>query len=102
MYVKALAKIASRYAPSRALSFDSVHLFKTLQLMNERGHVSRSSLCTELSFGDGVVRTLLRHLKMQGLINSTKSGTRLTEKGMTILSELVSSIQVYLNLGGSR
>jgi hypothetical protein len=92
MYVKALAKIASRYAPSRVLSFDSVHLFKTLQLMNERGHVSRSSVCKELSLGDGVVRTLLKHLKMQGLINSTKSGTRLTEKGMTILSGLVSSI----------
>jgi Domain of unknown function (DUF4443) len=92
MYVKALAKIASRYAPSRVLSFDSVHLFKTLQLMNEKGHVSRSSVCKELSLGDGVVRTLLKHLKMQGLINSTNSGTRLTEKGMTILSGLVSSI----------
>jgi Domain of unknown function (DUF4443) len=92
MYVKALAKIASRYAPSRVLSFDSVHLFKTLQLMNEKGHVSRSSVCKELSLGDGVVRTLLKHLKMQGLINSTKSGTRLTEKGMAILSGLVSSI----------
>jgi phosphoglycolate phosphatase-like HAD superfamily hydrolase len=29
---------------------------------------------------------------MKGLIKSTKSGTRLTEKGMTILSGLVSSI----------
>jgi hypothetical protein len=98
MYVKSLTKIASRYAPCRVLSFDSVHLFKTLQLMNERGHVSRSSLCKELSLGEGVVRTLLRHLKMQGLIQSTNSGTILTEKGMTILSGLVSSIPAETNI----
>ena len=105
MYVKALAKIPNRYAPSKVLSIDSVQLFKTLQVMIERGYVNRPLLCKELSLGDGVVRTLLKHLKMQGLINSTKSGTRLTEKGMTILSELVSSIlqkQVYLNLRGSK
>jgi ribosomal protein S25 len=92
IYVKALAKIASRYAPSRVISFDSVHLFKTLQLMEEKEHISRSLLCKELSLGEGVVRTLLKHLKMQGLIKSTNSGTRLTEKGMTILCGLVSSI----------
>src|SRR6478752_9872405 len=67
IYVKALTKIASRYAPSRSLSFNLVHLFKALQLMEEKGHVSRSLLCKELSLGEGVVRTLLKHLKMQGL-----------------------------------
>jgi hypothetical protein len=43
MYVKALAKIANRYAPSRVLSF-IVHNFKALQLMEEKGHVSRALL----------------------------------------------------------
>ena len=54
--------------------------------------MSRALLCKELSLGEGVVRTLLKHLKMQDLIESTKSGTRLTEKGMTMLSGLLSSI----------
>jgi len=48
MYVKALAKNPSRYAPSKVLSIDPVCLFKTLQPMNWRGYVSRSSLCKEL------------------------------------------------------
>jgi hypothetical protein len=65
VYVKALAKIASRYAPSRALSFNFVHLFKTLQLMEYKGHMSRASLCKELSLGEGVIRTLLKHLKIK-------------------------------------
>jgi hypothetical protein len=98
MYVKALAKIASRYAPSRALSFNLVHLFKALQLMEEKGHVSRALFCKELSLGEGVVRTLLKHLKMQGLIESTKNGTRLTKKGMTTLSGLLCSVPTEMNI----
>ena len=98
MYVKALAKIASRYAPSRALSFNLVHLFKALQLIEEKGHVSRALLCKELSLGEGVVRTLLKHLKMQDLIESTKNGTTMTEKGMTMLSGLVSSMPVQISI----
>jgi hypothetical protein len=92
MYVKTLANIASRYAPSRILSFNLAHLLKALQLMEERGHVSRPLLCEELSLGEGVVRTLLKHLKMKDLIETRNSGTRLTEKGISILSGLVSSI----------
>ena len=48
MYVKALAMIASRYAPSRILSFDSVHVFKVLHLIESKGHVSRNILCASL------------------------------------------------------
>ena len=92
MYVKTLANVASRYAPSRILSFNLAHLLKALQLMEERGHVSRPLLCEELSLGEGVVRTLLKHLKMKDLIETKNSGTRLTEKGISILSGLVSSI----------
>ena len=92
IYVKTLAKIASRYAPSRTPSFNLAHLLKALQLMEKRGHVSRPLLCRELSLGEGVVRTLLKHVKMKDRIETTNSGTRLTEKGITILSGLVSSI----------
>ncbi|HET7283538.1 MAG TPA: hypothetical protein VFI70_02540, partial [Nitrososphaeraceae archaeon] len=34
----------------------------------------------------------------QGLIKSTKSGTRLTEKGMTTLSELLSSVHGEMSI----
>jgi ribosomal protein S19E (S16A) len=66
--------------------------------VEEKEHVSRSSLCKELSLGEGVVRTLLKHLKMQCLIESTKNGTRLTEKGMTTLSELLSSVPAEMSI----
>jgi hypothetical protein len=91
-YVKVLTKIASRYAPSRMLSFELVHIFKVFQLLDKNEHVSRTLLCQELSLGEGSVRTLVKHLKMQSLAKSTNGGTRLTEKGKALSSALLQSI----------
>jgi Domain of unknown function (DUF4443)/CggR N-terminal DNA binding domain len=102
-YVKLLRKIASAddvndNIPSILFSFDLVHVFKALQLIENKGHVSRSLLCKELSLGEGVIKTLVKHLKMQGLIESTKSGTRMTQKGKTISLQLFSSIPVETSI----
>jgi Domain of unknown function (DUF4443)/CggR N-terminal DNA binding domain len=98
MYVKALAKIASRYAPSRILSFDSVHVFKVLQLIESKGHVSRNILCKELSLGEGSVKTLVKQLKTQGIIESTRAGTTTTSKGKRISEQLLSAIPAEMSL----
>ena len=98
MYIKALFKVAGKYAPSRSISFDIVHIFKTLQLIEDRGHVSRGLLSKELALGGGIVKTLIKHLKMQDMIHTTKSGTKMTEKGRSIYSHLRSSIPAELNV----
>ena len=98
MYVRALEKIASRYAPSRLLSFDSVHVFKVLQLIENKGHVSRNLLCKELSLGEGSVKTLVKHLKTQGVIETTKAGTRITSKGKKLSSQFFSVIPAEMSL----
>jgi predicted transcriptional regulator len=98
MYVKALAKIARRYAPSRILSFDSVHVFKVLQLVESKGHVSRKILCKELSLGEGSVKTLVKHLKAQGIIESTKAGTTITPKGKRMSEQFFSVIPAEMSL----
>lgn len=97
-YVKTLQKVADRYAPSRVLSFDMVHVFKTLQLIQENGHVSREKLCQDLGLGEGTIKTLVRHLKMQNLIESTNAGTTMTKKGNSFFSELLSSIPSEISL----
>jgi hypothetical protein len=91
-YVKALTKIASRYAPSRMLSFELVHVFKALQLLDKNEHVSRTLLRQELALGEGSIRTLVKHLKMHNLVKSTNAGTKMTEKARAISSELLQSI----------
>src|SRR5919106_2200497 len=98
MYIKALFKVAGKYAPSRSISFDIVHIFKTLQLIEDRGHVSRGLLSKELALGGGIVNTLIKHLKMQDMIHTTKSGTKMTDKGRSIYSHLRSSIPAELNV----
>ena len=97
-YVKTLQKVADRYAPSRVLSFDMVHVFKTLQVIQENGHVSREKLCKDLGLGEGTIKTLVRHLKMQNLIESTNAGTTMTKKGNSFFSELLSSIPSEISL----
>jgi hypothetical protein len=92
MLIRALTKVASKYAPSRGLSFGVVHIFKTLQLIDRDGHVGRELLCKELGLGEGSIKTLIKHLKMNNLVRTSNHGTVMTERGRAIFSELVESI----------
>jgi hypothetical protein len=91
-YVKTLQEISSRYAPSRILSFDIAHIFKALQLIADKGHISRDLLCQELNLGEGSIKTLIKHLKMQDLIETSNAGTRMSGKGKRIFYQILSSV----------
>jgi hypothetical protein len=91
-YVKTLLEISSRYAPSRILSYDMAHIFKTLQLMHDEGHISRELLCNKLNLGEGSIKTLVKHMKMQDMVHTSNSGTRLSDKGSDLYSHLHASI----------
>lgn len=97
-YVKTLQKVASRIAPSRILSFQIVHVLKTLQLAQERGHVSRHTLCKKLDLGEGTVKTLVKHLKIHDLVETDNTGTRISEKGNKLLSELELSMPAEMSI----
>ncbi len=88
LVVNTLKSISSRYAPSRILSFNSAHVFKTLQLLKKDGHVSRLLLTNELGLGEGSIKTLIKHLKMEKLIFTTQKGTTMTERGEKIFEEM--------------
>ncbi|HJS68732.1 MAG TPA: DUF4443 domain-containing protein [Nitrososphaera sp.] len=98
MYIKALEKVASRYAPSRALSFDVVHVFVALQLIENGGRTSRDALCSGLALGEGTVKTLVKHLKMHGLVQTSNGGTKMTVKGKGICEGLLSAIPSEMSL----
>ena len=91
-YIKTLLAVSSRYAPSRLLSYDMAHIFKALQMMHRKGHVSRRSLCYELNLGEGTIKTIVKHLKMHGLIDTSNSGTKLSQKGVALFTHLHSSL----------
>ncbi|HEX6282290.1 MAG TPA: DUF4443 domain-containing protein [Nitrososphaera sp.] len=93
-----LEKVTSRYAPSRVLSFDIVHVFAALQMIGNNSTTSRNALCRGLVLGEGTVKTLVKHLKMQGLIETSNRGTRLTTKGKSICEGLLSAILAEMSL----
>ena len=91
-YIKTLQEVSSRYAPSRILSFDIAHVFIALQLINTRGHISRDLLCRELNLGEGSIKTLVKHLMMENMIETSNAGTKMSDKGKKFFAELQSSI----------
>jgi predicted transcriptional regulator len=91
-YVRTLQTISSRYAPSRILSFDIAHIFKALQIIEDRGHASRTLLCQELNLGEGAVRTLIKHLKMKELIETSNAGTKMSDKGKKFFAEILTCL----------
>lgn len=98
MYIRALEKVASRYAPSRVLSFDIVHVFSALQLIAGSGSTSRDALCNKLELGEGTVKTLVKHLKMHGLVQTSNGGTKMTAKGAGICEGLLQAIPSEMSL----
>jgi hypothetical protein len=92
MYVKVLQETSGRYAPSRILSFDIAHVFKAFQLIENNGHISRDLLCQELNLGEGSIKTLIKHLKMQDLIETSRIGTKMSVKGNKIFSHILTSV----------
>ncbi|MGI0058743.1 MAG: DUF4443 domain-containing protein [Nitrosotalea sp.] len=83
-----LSKVAQRHAPSRILSFDLVHVFKTIQMMSDKNKISRSRMMQELGLGEGSVKTLVKHLKMHGLVENSNAGMWLTNKGDSLYTKL--------------
>jgi hypothetical protein len=60
--------------------------------MKENRRVSRVLLCKELALGEGAIKTLVKHMKMDGLIVTSNGGTKLTAKGKAICQGLISAI----------
>lgn len=98
VYIMMLQKVASRYAPSRVLSFDVVHVFAALQMIGNNDMTSRNALCSGLALGEGTIKTLVKHLKMQRLIETSNRGTKMTAKGKGIYEGLLSAIPAEMSL----
>ena len=52
----------------------------------------------ELDLGEGSIKTLVKHMKMNGLIKNSNAGMWLTNKGKTMFSKLQSAIPTEMNI----
>ncbi len=73
-------------------TFDIPYIFKTLQLLSKEKFVSRATFGKEIHLGEGAVKTLISHLKEAKMIETTKSGSFLTDKGEKISKQIMNVI----------
>ena len=86
--ISVLEKVSRRYAPSRMLSFDAVHVLVTLQTIKKNSKTSRAELGKILDLGGGSIKTLVKHLKMNDLIQTSNAGMKMSENGEKLLLQI--------------
>jgi len=80
---KFMQDIASKKAPGPSTSFTIFHIFYSLELLSIKP-LGRNKLADQLQVGDGAVRTIISRLRGSELIDTSKTGCTLTEKGKTL------------------
>ena len=83
-----IERVAAKIAPGRLHSFAEAHVVKALEEINIQQPVGRMKLSRDLHLGEGEARTLVRHLKNEGLIDVSQSGITLSNAGKKLLSSL--------------
>jgi predicted transcriptional regulator len=81
-----LEKVTKEKAPGPSPTFSVFHIVRALELIAEKT-IGRSRLAERLEVGEGAMRTLIGRLKDAGLIETSKSGCALTDKGLKLWRE---------------
>lgn len=70
-----------------------LHVAKLLLVLEDK-IVSRKELAKKLQLGEGSIRTILRKLRKQNIVEVLRAGCRLTERGKHVLKELRTHLPV--------
>lgn len=90
--LEVLEEIASHRDLGPSPAFNEIHVMGALELLGSERRVGRLRLSSRLALGEGSVRTILKHLKAIGLVEGTKKGYALTEKGRRIYGFLKAKV----------
>ena len=86
--LETVTRVAAKIAPGRLPSFSEAQVVKALEDISLQENMGRLKLSKDLHMGEGETRTLVRHLKNEGLIDVSKSGISLSQDGRRLLSSL--------------
>jgi hypothetical protein len=86
--LETVTRVAAKIAPGRLPSFSEAQVVKALEDISLQENMGRLKLSKDLRLGEGETRTLVRHLKNEGLIDVSKSGISLSPDGRRLLSSL--------------
>jgi len=99
--LKVIEKVAGKIAPGRTPLFTEAHVVKALEEINAQTGVGRLKLSKELQLGEGAARTLVKHLKNEGLIEISKLGIVLSEHGKRMFSDLRVAVSEQVEVSSS-
>ena len=91
-HINTLENIVTRKGSGKVLTFSSPHVLKSIFHLYDERYVSRASLCREIRLGEGAVKTLIRHLKEFGMVDTIRAGTFLTEKGRKFADQFLKAV----------
>lgn len=97
-----IERVMRKLAPGPAPSFSEGHVIKTLEIIGNYGSVGRIRLSKELGLGEGTTRTLLKHLKNEGIIKGSRKGISLSEEGKDLFSNLRGRLSEGIDIPRSR
>ena len=83
-----LRQVVAKLAPGRPPAYSLAHALMGLELIGAGLGVGRQQLARELRLGEGTIRTMVSRMRGLGLVNASRGGMSLTEKGREILAEL--------------
>ena len=86
-----LRRVSEKVSPGRSPSYSEAQVLRALELSSGKG-IGRASLGARLGIGEGVVRTLTRHLVIEGLVEISSQGITISKKGQRLLTEIHSLI----------
>jgi predicted transcriptional regulator len=96
-----LEKVTQKIAPGPSPSFNEAHVVKALEIIGDYGSIGRIRLSNELGLGEGTTRTILKHLKNEGILQSSRRGISLSEAGKELFSDLRSKLSAGVEVPSS-
>lgn len=82
--IKILDSVASRKELGPSPTFNQLHVLEALEILGSEGPTGRIKLSRKLGLGEGSARTMLKHMRLAGLIEGARTGYSLTRRGLKI------------------
>lgn len=87
-----LKELTAERAVGPSATFSVLHLIQAIELIAKE-QIGRNKLAEKLGVGEGAVRTLIGRLIAADLISTSKTGCKLTKKGLSLWKEYTSILR---------
>ncbi len=93
-----LLRMETPRAPGPAPSYFSAHVVVVLLTIGDVGAIGRHALAQRAGLGEGAIRTVIKRLKVEGLVKTRPQGCELTPKGREAYSVVKRRIPLITEL----